>query len=208
MDGHSLAVPRTARYFTLGSAAAGGEVWFVLHGYGQLADAFLGSFEALATDTRLIVAPEALARFYLRSGTGTVGASWMTRERREDEIGDYVRYLDALLQHVVPRGARVHVLGFSQGAATAARWAALGKPRIERLILWGAGLPPDLDLESARERLAALELVLVAGERDENVDLEREARRLHAARLEHLVLRFDGAHEIDQPTLLRLAGSP
>lgn len=58
MQEHRIAVARTARYFTLGRAER--EVWFVLHGYGQLADRFLRHFDPIDDGTRLIVAPEGL----------------------------------------------------------------------------------------------------------------------------------------------------
>jgi len=72
---HRITVSRSARYFTLGRPDR--EVWFVLHGYGQLAARFLRHFEPLDDGTRLMVAPEALSRFYLgeaRAERG-VGAS-------------------------------------------------------------------------------------------------------------------------------------
>src|SRR5206468_3354730 len=84
------------------------------------------------------------------------GASWMTREDRLHEIDDYVRYLDAVHAQVASGKARVTALGFSQGTATACRWAAFGSARIDRLIVWGGEVPPDLDLGDTRvkERLA------------------------------------------------------
>ena len=137
-----LEVVRTARHWVLGEGAArSGEVWFVLHGYQQLARRFLERFEGLADGTRVIVAPEALSRFYKDQTPGRhgpespVGAAWMTREDREREIGDYVRYLDALADRVLGPlrpGPRVTVLGFSQGVATAARWTVLGRTRPRR----------------------------------------------------------------------------
>ena len=98
MREHSIKVRRSARYYTLGpdDERAVRDVWFVLHGYGQLAAQFIGIFEALNDGTRLIVAPEALNRFYV-AGVETapaaergVGATWMTREDRLNEIDDYV----------------------------------------------------------------------------------------------------------------------
>src|SRR5206468_1825615 len=122
-----IRVARTARYETLGSETTAREVWFVLHGYGQLAASFIQAFSVLDDGTRLIVAPEALNRFYLvgvDSGAAAerpVGATWMTREDRDAEIADYVEYLDALAAQVLgavrrgERPPRVIVLGFSQG---------------------------------------------------------------------------------------------
>ena len=53
----------------------------------------------------------------------------MTREDREVEIEDYVRYLDLLAHRIlaaVPEPPRVQVHAFSQGTATA--WRAAWKP--------------------------------------------------------------------------------
>ena len=48
---HHLRVQRTARYYTLGGGSgAPRTVWFVLHGYGQLAGEFIRYFSDLATD--------------------------------------------------------------------------------------------------------------------------------------------------------------
>ena len=125
---HRINVPRSARYHLLGDRRGAEELWLVLHGYSQLASSFLKWFEPVARPGRLIVAPEGLSRAYFdESGARRVGASWMTREDREAEIEDYVRYLDALTDELmgsIPPLPRIQVHGFSQGAATAARWAA------------------------------------------------------------------------------------
>src|SRR5919202_1046254 len=103
MREHHITVTRTARYVTLGDVhEALRQVWFVCHGYEQLPARFRQPSEDLAEGPRLIVAPEALSRFYVESGAGTrhadvpVGATWMTREDRLSEIADYVSYLDGL----------------------------------------------------------------------------------------------------------------
>ena len=154
MQEHTLTTPRTARYFTLGVPERANDLWFVCHGYGQLAARFLERFRPIETGQRCIVAPEGLSRFYLSESPSErrVGASWMTREDRLHEIDDYVRYLDAVYGALQPRAAKVTVLGFSQGTATACRWAALGSARIDRLILWGGEVPPDRSQIAARSQ--------------------------------------------------------
>jgi len=215
MTEHRVTVPRSTRYHTLGRP--GREVWFVLHGYGQLAERFLTEFGPLDDGTRLIVAPEALSRFYVDRAHRVVGASWMTREDRRAEIDDYVRYLDAVYQDVMagsgaslPRGA-VHVLGFSQGAAAAARWLALGGARAQRLLLWGGEVPPDVDLDNGAlaARLAHLRLTFIAGRQDDYITdkiLERDGERLRRAGVPFSVVRFEGGHVIDQRVLREIAG--
>jgi len=216
METHAIEVPRTAAYHVLALPGAQDELAVVLHGYGQRAAAFLESVAALATPARVLVAPEALSRFYLRRGTGEVGASWMTRVERAAEIGDTLGYLDRLharlvAHHGVPSGARVHALGFSQGGATAARWALLGAVPVARCTLWGCPLPPDLDLDALAGRARALAWTFVLGDDDQAID--RAAWEEGLARLERLGIRpevrtFAGGHAIDAPTLDALARRP
>lgn len=214
---HHLTVTRTARYCTLGDVAAPvSDLWIVCHGFAQLARAFLEEFRTISGAGRLIVAPEALNRFYLnreggRAGASArVGATWMTREDRLAEIGDYVRYLDDLYRELTARRERVRVtaLGFSQGTATVARWRVHGTARIDRLVLWAGLLPPEIDLSAQpRDGLRSTELVLVRGTRDEMLDGERsraQQEALASAGIGITALEFDGGHRMDRETLARI----
>ncbi len=213
MPEHRLSVSRAARYHTLDAAGPAREVWFVLHGYGQLAAPFLEDLDALHEAHRLIVAPEALSRFYL-PGHERVGASWMTKEDRRTEIDDYLAFLDGVYGHVFEtldrRGVTVHVLGFSQGATTASRWAALGRAEADRLILWAGELAHDLDLDAHAERLRRLDLTFVVGTEDALVTPERLAH-LETLLIEHSIpyrLRpFKGGHHLDAETLRALVAA-
>ena len=210
----TMTVPLTAHVALLGAPSEPpAELWYVCHGYGQLAHRFIKRFEALASADRVVVAPEGLSRFYVRGAGGTVGASWMTREDREEEIADYVRFLDALYDELVaawggpPR--RVVVLGFSQGCATASRWVARGAVVVDRVVLWG-GLPAhdltDADLTVLADRRAPV--ALVVGDQDATVPPAgvREAESgLAAGGVPTEVIRYRGGHEIDPATLLRVA---
>ena len=237
MTEHFLPVTRTARYYVLGDeSAAPDEIWFVLHGYGQLAARFARSFAPLAEAPgarRLVVAPEALSRFYVDAPAAAshagakVGATWMTREDREHEIADYVAYLDALAERVLAGAAvpgdglaaaarpRIHVLGFSQGVATAARWVARGRVRAHRLTLWGGTLPADVGAAGDAawaERLRSLAggITLVGGARDAlaaPASLGEQERRLRDLGVPCDLRTFDGGHEIHAPTLAALAAA-
>lgn len=195
MQEHHLSVRRTARYVTCGPQDAR-EVWLLLHGYGQRADDVLQAAQPLDDGKRLLVAPEALSRFYTRGTSGNVGASWMTRADREREIDDYLRYLDALHDQLGTATAeQLHVLGFSQGAATACRWAAQGASSPDQLVLWGGSVPPDVDPTALR----ALKLVLVVGTRDKYVTDERlrqEQERLDDSGVAYRLVRFEGGHRL------------
>jgi len=221
MREHHIEVPRTARYHVAGDPGpATRDLWFVCHGYGQLARLFLRHFEPLAAGHRAIIAPEALSRFYLEDPEGghadaRVGATWMTREDRLTEIADYVRYLDAV--HAEVAGAiphadrRVVVLGFSQGAATACRWVTGGRIQPHELVLWGERLPHDLDLAAHAGALRAVRLTFVVGLEDPYVSREAVAEQealLTAQGVPYRLLTFEGGHRMDAATLVRLAEAP
>lgn len=197
---------------TLGAAPeAASEIWFALHGYGQLARRFTRRLAPLAGAGRLVVVPEGLSRFYVDEPRGIVGACWMTREDRGNEIDDYVRYLDGLAAAILPAGAArppVHLLGFSQGSATACRWVERGAIAPVRLVLWGGEIPPDIDWTHAARRFRALEVLLVAGDRDEIATpeaLTRYAELLAAQGVRHRVVRYPGDHAVDGAAVERLA---
>jgi predicted esterase len=217
---HHLAVTRTARFLTLGGDRGGArrQLWLACHGYGQLASGFLESLRALDTPERLVVAPEALSRFYLDDSFGPhgpdtpVGATWMTREDREVEIEDYVAYLERVYERARESldGARPRVLalGFSQGVATVSRWAARTAAPLDELVLWGGRLPPELEPTRLTERHPDLQVTLVAGTRDRFVEearLHEEEARLSGAGVRVRALTFKGGHRLDDATLLKIA---
>lgn len=220
MQEHHIAVRRSARYYTIGpNDAAARELWFVLHGYGQLAEQFIRAFEALDDGTRLFVAPEALNRFYtigvehVPANERPVGATWMTREDREREIDDYVAYLDAVAAEVIEpfraRGAspRITLLGFSQGTATAGRWVDRGAIRPAQLLLWGGFLAPEIDLSTPDQPVRRTGFYLAIGSTDKLVSPERlaeEESRLRAAGAEYRVIHYVGGHGISRDKLLEV----
>ncbi|MCZ6856742.1 MAG: phospholipase [Gemmatimonadetes bacterium] len=213
LEEHQLKIERTARYATLGDGHKPlSQVWFVCHGYGQLAREFIRHFEILDDETRLIVAPEALSRFYRDGTQSEIGASWMTREARLNEIDDYVGYLDALYTHVFERIERdsveVFILGFSQGVATAARWVAHGTVHAEHLILWASLVPPEFQSREGFRRLRALQLTLVRGSQDSylsNAHLEEQRSRLEHHGVTAREMAFEGGHRLDRETLIEIA---
>ncbi len=218
MQEHHIGVTRSARYFTLGDSSRGvGEVWFACHGYGQLAGRFLEKLRVLDDGRRYLVAPEGLSRFYLSESPTErrVGASWMTREDRLAEIDDYVRYLDAVYADVFGSLARaqvtLHALGYSQGASTVSRWAAMGNAQIDRLTLWGGEFPPDLDLtlDTVVNRLRAARMTLVYGRSDEYITpkvVQTIMARLRQHGIPFNEIPFDGGHELNEAVLRTLGG--
>ena len=214
---HHLRVQRTARYYTLGGGIAPRAVWIVLHGHSQLAADFIRYFRDLSSDETLVVAPEALNRYYTVSADSApardrpVGATWMTREDRASEIADYVEYLDAVYEEVAAsaarEGAEVNVVGFSQGAATATRWVTHGKAHLNRLVLWGGLTPPETDFTHGPGSFRHTRVTIVLGSRDHYVNdemLMAEQARFDAARVPYDVIRFDGGHIVSRSVFPQL----
>lgn len=210
-------VTRRARVAVLGRPGPGvEELWMVLHGYRQLAPYFIRRFAGLAGPERMVVAPEALNRFYLDDAPGRhgpesrVGATWMTREDRENEIRDYVDYLDTLHETLLaelPGTVRTVGLGFSQGVHTLARWGALGRSRAHTLVFWGEVLPQDLDLAAASSALSGVRLVSVQGREDAHLTPELLARQ--DEQLQHMghpmtVHWHPGGHRLETEALRRV----
>ena len=213
-----LRVARTARLFFLGEPGRSTrELWIACHGYGQLASSFAPALEPLRANDRVVVAPEALSRFYLddpvkRHGPDSpIGASWMTREDREREITDYVDYLDAVAEAVVaetPGNIRITGLGFSQGAATVCRWAALGRTKLARVVVWAGTLPQDLPAGNGAALFRGAELVLVGGRKDKLATpeaLERDKTWLTERSIPARLLWHEGGHVLSSSLLREIA---
>lgn len=204
-----ITIPKTARYFISGTISEKTKyVWFVCHGYAQLANFFLKKFESLNTEEHVIIAPEGLHRFYWEGFGGRVVASWMTKEDRLSDINDYVYFLNEVYSSVLEQNnnVQVNVLGFSQGAATVCRWIANGKIKVNNLILWAGVFPPDLDFKTS-STFASKMNYLVIGDEDEFIqanDIEKQVAFLQENKIEHKLVKFKGKHEIQSETLLKL----
>lgn len=205
-----IQVQRTARYFTMGKLDANvKELWFVLHGYGQLAQYFIRYFLPLNDGTRYFVAPEGLSRFYLDDKYERVGASWMTREDRAQEIEDQSVFLTQVFENIwsnVDPKTPVNILGFSQGTATAFRWVCGGDVKFDNLILWAGAIPLDY-AHITPGLFSTRRLFLAMGSKDpfltpERVEAQRKA--IDKAKLPHYLLNYDGAHTIPEDALLEL----
>lgn len=213
MVNKKIKIKKTARYFLSREITNEiEEVWFVCHGYGQLASNFISKFEAIANNSTLIVAPEGLHRFYWGGFSGRVVASWMTKEDRADDIGDYVNYLNSVYHEVINdirnNKVKVNVLGFSQGTATVCRWLANANCKADNLVLWAGAFPEDMDLQLNKPIFEKLQIWFVVGDNDEFISAEqvKEYRTLLDDKgIKYEMLNFPGKHEIAQQVLIELS---
>jgi predicted esterase len=212
MEQKKITVSKTARYFVLGEISEKIEqVWFVCHGYAQLANYFLKNFESLNDQKTLVIAPEGLHRFYWEGVAGRVVASWMTKEDREDDILDYVNYLNSVYSEVISqlqnRKLKINVLGFSQGASTVCRWLASKKSHADNLVLWTGAFPSDLNLELNKKIFDDLKIYFVMGDKDQFItedQVQDHIKLLQKNNLKFETVRFIGGHEINKDALKEL----
>ena len=209
MKAFQLSVTRTANVYQLGEFSAETKtLWIVCHGYSQRADYFLRHFQALDLARNVVVAPEGLSRFYREGFTGHVGASWMTKYQRETEIQDYIGYLNQLLETLKPQfpeKLKVNLLGFSQGGATVCRWLPAAPIIFDRLILWSAAFPEDMNFEFSLAALQKTSIVMISGTEDELIPKEMPDRQYELLRsygLTPQLVSFEGGHQMD-PEILR-----
>ncbi|MCF6351567.1 MAG: dienelactone hydrolase family protein [Cyclobacteriaceae bacterium] len=199
------------RYALLGELSANTKsIFFVFHGQGQLAHFFVQKFKLLVKQGYTIIAPEGLHNYYLQGFSGRVGASWMTNENRLVAIENYIHFLDAMYKDVkgaIAPTTKVHLLGFSQGAATASRWVAQSNFDFEQLILWGGTLPPDLNKENILGRMKNKKLIQVVGKKDPyiNADKIKELKALvNNYQLSADYKMYEGGHDIEATVLKEL----
>lgn len=202
-----LVITSTARYFTHGNPQAKNLI-VALHGYGQLASYFIQKFEFLDPEKYFVIAPEGLHRFYLNGTSGRVGASWMTKESREDDIANYLHYLDTLLKDVCSKNqyTKKHLIGFSQGGATASRLIGSGLQNFDTFLLWAAVFPPDMKLENLG-KFSDCKNYLIIGNEDPYYSVEvivHEQEKLKEIGMKFEVIRFHGKHTIHAETLKKI----
>ena len=208
-------VPRTARYFSLNSVQPTTKnIWIVFHGYGQLAEYFIKHFETLNPEENFVIAVEGLSRFYVDGLTGRVGASWMTKEDREEEIKDQSNYINAVLKDAgvdpLDDSCRFHVLGFSQGTATAVRWFVNNQIRPSQLVLWAGSFPHDVDARKHENLFHELPVHFVYGDEDQflkSVNIDNKTAEFEKMGMRLSVWPFKGKHVMDRPTLAKIVDS-
>ncbi|MDR0801852.1 hypothetical protein [Fluviicola sp.] len=200
-----LEVPSSLRYRLIVPEKTVKHIVYVLHGYGQLIEYFCLKFTGVQTDNTLFVFPEGRHRFYLKGTSGKVGASWMTREWREEDIRLNLLSLNLLHREISQnyQAEKITVLGFSQGGATAARWLAYGNVTCDHFISWASVYPPDLAID--KHSLIAKKCTFVLGTEDEYFPASEQDALIADYQLKGIqTVRFEGKHDIHKETLINI----
>lgn len=202
---HRFQSTKTYRYFSISAEKNPKNLLIAMHGYGQLAEYFIRKFNGCSKNFT-ILAPEGPHRFYKHGYSGRVGASWMTKEAREDDIDDNLNWLTEWLTAHLKENTyeRIVLLGFSQGGATAARWYYSQPKLFSHFILWASVFPPDIE----KPNTAIEQSYFVVGNKDEFLTHDLLDKELIVYQnLGFETIQFEGNHDIETRTLNRLLNS-
>ena len=201
-----LTIQRTAHYYLQKPSDPIQSIIVVLHGYAQLASTFISTFSPLRESNSLVVAPEAISKFY--NSEKKVVASWMTSEHREDEMKDYILFLNTLIHEIINKYGNlpIAVLGFSQGVSTVMRWVANCDVKINEVHLCSGTIPPELDSTKLVFNKDSV-YHYYYGSEDRLLKVEKAKEQISF--LETLVsstkiVEFNGRHEVSDETIQNL----
>lgn len=205
---HHITYQTKGRFYLHGDPTKAKKLLIVLHGYGYLAQYFIRKFKHIENEDICVLCPEAPHRFYQAGTNGRVGASWMTKEDRLTDIENYISFLDATLSHLKSQHTfeSFHLIGFSQGGATASRWLAYGAHQFDTFTLWATVFPPDME-KSYHPKINQSRNYFVFGTKDEYYTLEKVNEHFDEIQnkgLNFQMLNFEGGHDIDRETLDKL----
>ena len=210
-----ISISKTGKYSQIGKSSKKiNNVWIVLHGYGMLSEYFVKKFECIIDETTLVIAPEATNRFYLANNYTRVGASWMTKLDREQEISDNILFLDKLFtiikREIGHDNFKLNTLGFSQGGPALVRWLMSNKLNTNSLILWGSDIPKDSLVTENKSRWNSMNLKIVIGKNDEYINEEKKQEFVGVVKsygLKYDLIEYKGSHKIIEEELKKIANS-
>ena len=210
-----ISISKTGKYSQIGKSSKKiNNVWIVLHGYGMLSEYFVKKFECIIDETTLVIAPEATNRFYLGNNYNRVGASWMTKLDREQEISDNILFLDKLFsiikKDIGHDNFKLNTLGFSQGGPALVRWLMSNKLNTNSLILWGSDIPKDSLVTENKSRWNSINLKIVIGKNDEYINEEKKQEFVGVVKsygLKYDLIEYKGSHKIIEEELKKIANS-
>jgi predicted esterase len=199
-----LKTQKTARIFTQGELSNQTKfVWFILHGYAQTAEHLLNSFNELG-DEHFVIAPEGLNHFYSKGFTGLPVASWMTSLMREEEILDYVSYLDLVYQNfTIPTNCKIVVLGFSQGVSTLCRWIHRGLIKPNHIVFVAGNIAHEMQ-ENIPESILSIRNIYLYGSNDSLVSKESIMNAKSKFNSNTNFIEFEGKHELNLDCLEKI----
>ena len=199
----TLTIQRKAHYYIQVPNKKIITVLIVLHGYGQKAEDFIHEFKKLKSSNILVIAPEAISKFYNKKGEAV--ANWMTSHERIDEIEDYCNYLNQLLEIIKEdyKFDKLYVLGFSQGVSTAFRWISTMNNNSVAFYACAGTVPPELKAVDFEGKEIVVNYYY--GDNDRLLNLEKavlQIDKINELGLTVHATKFNGKHEVPKECII------
>ena len=209
MDKLVLDINYKAPYFKVGSInEMTKNIWFIFHGYGQLADEFAKQFTEMISEENCLIFPQGLSRFYLKGIGNKIGANWMTSQDRDIDITNYISYINQIFKHEVEpslENIKLNILGFSQGGHTASRWIYNSKITYNKFVLWGSNLAHEIDQKRISDSFSHGKNLVIIGDQDRFINSDRLRKmRLKYEKIgfNYQTIEYHGEHDI-YPEILK-----
>ncbi|MFT5885489.1 MAG: putative esterase [Arcticibacterium sp.] len=213
MKYQKIKVERTARYIVLGEITSKTKnVWICFHGYGQLASFFAKKFEPFIDEETCFIIPEGISRFYIHGKYERVGASWLTRDMKDEEAAESLAFINnvfaTLTAHIDLQNVKVHAFGFSQGCAMACRWLNQLDQKAETFIIWAGFFAKGISDIIETSRLEGTKTFYVYGSKDEflvsNPEIKDQMLNDLKGRLSTEIIAFEGEHRVEIQVLRKI----
>ena len=199
---HTIEVTKRAHYYSSPATGNVKGIVITIHGYAQLASEFIEEFSELSTFGYNVYAPEALSTFYNKLRKPV--ANWMTTHEREDEIRDYVNFLNKFTETIKLKhpDLPIYLIGFSQGVSTLLRWYAESNIVANEVHLIAGSIPEEITATNFEK--TTNKYFYYYGTHDNLVKKEQADIYWHqlkklAASAEYI--SFEGRHEIPKKLL-------
>ena len=209
MDKLVLDISYKAPYFKVGSInEMTKNIWFIFHGYGQLADEFAKQFSELISEENCLIFPQGLSRFYLKGIGNKIGSNWMTSQDRDIDIANYLSYINQIFKHEVEaslENIKLNILGFSQGGHTASRWIYNSNITYNKFVLWGSNLTHEIDQKRISDSFSHGKNLVIIGDQDRFINSDRLRKmRLKYEKIgfNYQTIEYHGEHDI-YPEILK-----
>ncbi len=213
MNYQKIKVQRTARYIVLGEVTPKTKhIWVCFHGYGQLASFFAKKFESFVSEETCFIIPEGISRFYIHGKYERVGASWLTRDMKDEEASESLAFINSVYSKVTAdidlQEVKLNIFGFSQGCAMACRWLSLIDKTAENFIIWAGFFANGISDIIEVDKLQNTKTTYVYGTKDEFLVSNPEIREQMLGDLKgHLdakVIDFEGEHRVELSVLKKI----
>ncbi len=198
---HLLPTKKTARVFTYGEFNNQTQyIWILLHGYAQTADHLIQQFYSLGEE-HFLIAPEGLNHFYARGLSGIPVASWMTSLMREEQINDYINYLNQVYESFIPtHSCKIIVAGFSQGVSTASRWVNSSNIPFHHLVLVAGNIAAELQ-QNLPDAIRSKQNLYLYGSNDSLIKKEVILGLKEQFTSNTQFVEFEGKHEVNEHSI-------